>query len=652
MPEGALGDLVADLLQSSPPSQEAPVQKQPAGEWYLGLDIGTTGVSAVLLNRSIGQLYPIYWQTPTGATSSTENSEAIEETAQSSTERRAEKAIEKQFRLPLAVSLMTSWQDGEQDSLIRDFKPYLNLALPYDAVQPSGELAGSEPVLSWSESLPIPLMTLRQALQVLLTSLQTSHSAVELLSCGAIDLEAADLLTALQQLRGVIVSLPASWSEAYRFNVREALLAAGLVSHPEQIFFLEEPIAAMLAALAGSSQSPLKMPQGQTLQEIEWQGNTLILCAGATETELALLQLTDDPVGDTTSSRSSKITHSRETNQPAITHANFHIRTLSYAGTAIDQDIITQLFCPLLPDDDPALSDLRQISLPAAGEPDPIKREILQQRLRRTRAGRSLIETARALKLTLQQQNRFVIQIDDRQTTLLRQDLTTKVLLPYVQRLNRELNALLNQTQIPALEVRQVVCTGGTASLGAITRWLQQKLPNALILQDAYPWARSLNYIPTCSRVAYGLAALPFYPSVLDQSKHQYSDFFLLLELMRDFPNQALTLDEVLEMLRQRGIDAIACRARILALLEGQLPAGLIPTELEMTLLNPQSQQNPDYQAIGNSPLFHQEIYPDGKAYRIDRDRRTQLQGYCERLLFNTHQAAIQPYAIAINASV
>ncbi|MBD1849354.1 hypothetical protein [Leptolyngbya sp. FACHB-711] len=626
--DGTLRDLVADLLQS-PPLTEQPAEAS-AREWYLGLDIGTTGISAVLLNRSIQQLYPIYWQAP---------SSAIEpETAQASAQNRTNQSSEKQFRLPLAVSLMSGQSDEAQDALIRDFKPYLNLTLPYDAPRFWDALLGSQPVLSWSDALPIPLMTLRQSLQALMASLAVSFPEA-FLPCGAVDLEAADLAIALQQLVGVIVSFPTGWSEAYQFNVREALLSAKLVGRPEQILFLEEPIAAMLAAFAGSSQSSLKMPQGQTSQDIDWQGNTLILSAGATQTELALVQLAN----------CDSEAQPSETNPPAITHADFHIRTLAYAGTAIDQDIITQLLYPLLPATDPVRNDLEQTAFPAVGEPDGQKREVLQQRLRRTKAGRSLIETARALKLNLQQQNRFVIQIAQQQTTLLRQDLTTKVLLPYVQRLNRELNALLNQTQVPALNVRQVVCTGGTASLGAITRWLQQKLPNALILQDAYPWVRSLDYIPTCSRIAYGLAALPLYPFALDQAKHQYSDFFLLLELMRGFPDQAMTLDEVLEMLQQRGIDAVSCRSRILAILEGQLPPGLIPAEAERNLLTPQSQQNPEYQAIDHAP-FHQETYPDGKAYRIDRNQLAELHRYWELLRSNTYQQLTQPYSIVLTA--
>lgn len=29
--------------------------------WYLGIDLGTTGISAALLNRSTTEVYPLYW---------------------------------------------------------------------------------------------------------------------------------------------------------------------------------------------------------------------------------------------------------------------------------------------------------------------------------------------------------------------------------------------------------------------------------------------------------------------------------------------------------------------------------------------------------------------------------------------------------------
>ena len=51
------------LQDSEPPSaEETPIAPpEPQERWYLGLDIGATGISAALLNWETGTLYPIYW---------------------------------------------------------------------------------------------------------------------------------------------------------------------------------------------------------------------------------------------------------------------------------------------------------------------------------------------------------------------------------------------------------------------------------------------------------------------------------------------------------------------------------------------------------------------------------------------------------------
>ena len=258
-----------------------------------------------------------------------------------------------------------------------------------------------------------------------------------------------------------------------------------------------------------------------------------------------------------------------------------------------------------------------------------------------------MLAAAEILKLALQQQSRFIVKLPQSQATVLRQDLTTKVLLPYVQRLNRELNTLLTQVGIAPAQVDQVLCTGGTASLAAVARWLRQKLPNATIIQDAYARStRNPHCIPSCSRIAYGLATLPLYPQLLDR-RQQYSDYFLLLELLRIFPNQPVTLSEVLQQLEERGINTELCRSRVQALLKGNLPAGLTPAMLDHILLTPESQMNPDYQAIHLTPLFQLT----GNRYQINRYQWNHLRQYLEHLLANAHQSLTQPMAILLQSN-
>ncbi|NJR62104.1 MAG: hypothetical protein HC769_26725, partial [Cyanobacteria bacterium CRU_2_1] len=372
----------------------------------------------------------------------------------------------------------------------------------------------------------------------------------------------------------------------------------------------------------------------------DWQGNTLVLNAGAIATELALVNLP------------ATLTD--------LSHSDFHIRSFPFAGNGIDQDIIIQLLYPLLqiPDADRVnpmahldLSletvsleglNLEHLTLPAPGEPDLLNRYGLQQRLESMRTGQILLEVARCVKIVLQLQNRFTLRLGDRRWTILRQDLGSKVLLPYVQRLNRELNSLLAQLETPVSAVNQVICTGGTASMGAIARWLRQKLPNATIIQDTYarPVVPQDNCISSCSRVAYGLAVLPLHPKVLDSPRQAYSDYFLLLELLRSFPNRSMSVSEVLQMLHQRGIDTQACHSQILSLLDGYLPPGLVPSEPEAIALTRESSTNPDLKAVQIAPLFHKQA---NQMYRPNRYQWNQLKRYLDTLLSHTHQKLDKP---------
>ncbi|NJL20279.1 MAG: hypothetical protein HC895_04715 [Leptolyngbyaceae cyanobacterium SM1_3_5] len=267
--------------------------------------------------------------------------------------------------------------------------------------------------------------------------------------------------------------------------------------------------------------------------------------------------------------------------------------------------------------------------------------------------GQNLLEAARHLKLILQHQDQFTLELGDQQWRLTRQDLGSQIILPYIQRLNRELNALLAVTGIPLTAIAQVVCTGGTGSLRAIARWLRQKLPNATIIQDTYARAgvpleaRSL----TCSRIAYGLATLPLHPQVLDLPRQQYSDYFLLLELLRSFPDQPLSIGSIMQMLERRGINTQACHGHVLALLEGRLPPGLVPTDRddpdapEPTRLAPVSRQNPEYAALLAAPLFHKL---DAQTYQPNPEQWSRFQQYLGTLTASTHQTLTEPLTMQL----
>lgn len=634
-----------DQLLAEPPGLISEPRNNHSDAWYLGIDIGTTGLSAVLLNQAQCRLYPLYWQS-------------------NDSERGA--ASRKQFRLPTAVTLTTTDSTTSLLPPIRfgsapadlprlsDWKPYLKVAVPHHSPQTSQW----EPVLQWSARQTVPLRLLQEVLQQLLTTLNPDRASfIPSLACGALGLETEEVQAILENLTGVVVGYPSNWSDTYSFNVREAILQADLVKHPDQILFIEDTVATLLSALPAANGQfvTLSHPQGQPgqgysghLHNANWQGTTLILTAGATLTELVLVNL--------------------PAQLQALNHTDFYVRSFPYAGSGIDQDIISQLLYrrwaetavnPKPEDAGTATPDFvlesldfnelgfATLALPAVADPDSGKRHALAQCLNSSAAGQRLLTAARLLKIVLQHQTRFMLKAGTRYLTIERQDLTSQVLLPYVQRLNRELNTLLAQTNTTAATVNQVICTGGTASLGAMARWLRQKLPNATIIQDTYVRSGSDadNCLPSCSRIAYGLATLPLHPQVLDSARHQYSDYFLLKELLHALPPQSVHVDTVMQILEQRGIDTQACRFRILALLEGHLPPGLIPAEPDSALLTSESAANPDYRAIRLRPLLTKR---GDRTYEVNRPAWNYLQHYLDTLLADSDQTLKQPLNVTL----
>ncbi|HEY9738058.1 MAG TPA: hypothetical protein V6D06_17320 [Trichocoleus sp.] len=629
----------------------------PRTAWFLGVDIGTTGLSAVLLNQTAGQVYPLYWvdNTISGVTA------------------------DKFFRLPTIASvsvapvdrdswrlqsvgssaLTVNWNDedgfeqGENDSvslLLKNFKPLLKLGIPYQ--EDSGR---DQPLVQWSETVQVPMQAVQASLQALLATLR-NPSGQSPLSAGAVGLDEAAIAEALSQLQGVIVSYPANWPDTYSFNLREAVLGAGLAVSPDQIYFIEDAIAAVLSGLPNpeeqepaASTQPLRQ---QTLYACNWSGGTVVISAGASLTELGVVYLP------------------RPLNR--LSYSDFGLHSLAYAGDGIDLDIIAHLLHPAerrqvrtgqtdssptdpgwgwqaaLPELDQADwadLDLDGLEMPRIAEPDLPLRYQLQQRLESSVLGQSALEAARHLKLILQHQNQFELKLANQRWTVRRKDLENRIVLPYIQRINGHLNRLMSQAGLTAQGINQVVCTGGTASLPAITRWLRQKFPNATIIQDTYP----NNRPPSCSRVAYGLVNLVRYPQVLDLTRHQYSDTFLLMELVRTFPDQPMPLNGILHLLEQRGINTHVCEMHLIALLEGRLPPGLVPSTGDVPPLSQASVQESVVQALHNAPLFTRQ---NAQIYVPNTEQCQRLLAYLAAMLAGKYQQLEEPLLVQLGTGV
>ncbi|MEL6816220.1 MAG: hypothetical protein AAFP03_15630, partial [Cyanobacteria bacterium J06598_3] len=591
--------------------EDDPTHGEPA-HWFLGIDLGTTGISAVLMNQLGDQVYPLCWNI------------AGDDEAN-------------RFRLPAVVQVKSaSRQLGvagpaalqQGDEYLRSLKPLLKIGIPHGT--------SGEPWVQWSDNVAVPLLSVQTALSQLLATLSAERT-----SCRAVGLKNSALQRALGDLKGVIVGYPNNWPDTYSFNIREAVLTAGLVADGSQVLFIDEAIAALLSALP-DPQTPAEDLDDQQpeLYNCNWSGGTVVISAGSSLTEAAVVDL--------------------PTELDQLSFADFALRSFTYAGDSLDQDIV----CQLLHAPAQALLDayadseetstfdlvngwnglgLNQLTLPQPGEADRIKRHRLRQRLNSSELGRKALAKARELKLALQEDDEFDLQLADQVWTIKRKDLETKVFLPYIQRMNRQVNGLLSQRGLSTQSVKQVVCTGGAASLGAIARWLRQKFPNATIIQDTY----SGEYTNSCSRVAYGLANLCNYPNVLDANRHQYNDYFLLLELLRALPDQPLPAGGILHLLEQRGINTQACQSHILALIEGHLPPGLVPTDGDRPMISAQSPDIDTYRTLAELPLFRKQ---GGQIYIADREQGEKLRSHLESILATKSQALGEPLTVHLSA--
>jgi hypothetical protein len=619
--------------------------------WYLGIDIGTTGISAALLNRSKLVVYPIYWS----AESQVDGS-----------------AFQQSFRLPAEVYLPTNSGSHPGKSGASDFsshlysaqlKPYLQIAVPYQQ-----ERQKWEPMLQLNEFSAGPLIWVVRSLSKLLSTLRSSQtSTTPALIANAVGMNIPTFSQVIKNIAGVICTCPSSWTEQYRFNVREAIVTSELVSHPQQIFFVEEAIASLLSELDSANGQSIQISENQGLRALKTSdypllGNTLAINIGATQVEMTLVDI--------------------PANLENLAYKDFMLHNFAYSGKGIEQDIICQLLLPPKSrqlrepgqsNHEPANTNpwhwkpsipgldqmqfsnlgLEALTLPKVGEPDTEARIRLQQRLESSLLGQALLDAALALKLILQHQETFTLEFADQRWVLQRRDLESQVFVPFVRRLNRELNKLLVARGIPTEAINQAVLSGGVASVGTINRWLRQKLPNAKIIQDLY---LAENGAPNCSRVALGLTMLPLHPQVLDIPKQQYTDYFLFSELLKLLPNRSLSFGEVLQLFESRGINTRICQQRLLAFLEGELPPGLIPAASDHLWLTHNSQENPDYKeiasltaGINSPPLFEKQ---GNLSYRPNFPQVQLLLRYLDAIKSSTVQSLEEPYSYLLLSQV
>ncbi|NJK35914.1 MAG: hypothetical protein HC919_13795 [Oscillatoriales cyanobacterium SM2_2_1] len=335
--------------------------------------------------------------------------------------------------LSAGVHLASNAPDPTDESLPLDpeapgFKPLMKVGLPYRGIN------GWQPVMGRVNGRLI-----LAGLQSLLRTLpeQATHPMLP------------ELPMIFQNLRGVVLAHPTHWSDTYGFNLREAVLRSGLVHQPDQVLVVEEAIAPFLYQHHRQAMVPHL---------------ALYLNGGATTTHLTLARIFDD--------------------RPKR-HDLFE-RGLDFGGEGITQDLVTQLLYPqwqALPHE-PPLPQRQLPRVPEPADPSPRDRLLWQQFLQQDDTGRGLLAAAESAKRFFSQQataDEWQQELLGVPLSLTRREFESRIMQPYIQRLNREVNLLLSLAGITGSDLTQVFYLGGTFQIASLHRWLGQKFPNAQI---------------------------------------------------------------------------------------------------------------------------------------------------------------------------
>jgi hypothetical protein len=421
-------------------------------------------------------------------------------------------------------------------------------------------------------------------------------------------------------LTGVICAAPTTVvgaADCYCFNVREAVLGAGLVASPDQIFFVDAAIAPLVAASGPD-------------------GPTLVLTTNAWTTDVALVDATTMGMA----------------REPVGNGDGWPVWSFAYGDGAVVQDVLGQMFYAALTDPAVQPGGNADWVLPLPGEPDPLVRDRLQQRLASTAMGRQWLWTGQQVSAAFAQQPALEFTIQGETRTVRQADFYRVVLGPYLKRLNREMDAALAQQGLAVGDVRRLVCAGGLARLGVVGQWLRRKFPN-LAEADGAGWDAGADRVARGepdrgqqtrgqravyldgTAIAARLAQLPQFPQWFNAQQHQYSDLFLLRELLTRLPPEPLTVGQILRQLGQAGIHTSACQGRILRLLAGELPRGLVPLPEDAAVV------------AGGLTLANAVFRQWSGGYQVEAAAGDRLRSYLQAMVAGRRQSLAEPLSWA-----
>ncbi|MGC9503400.1 hypothetical protein, partial [Baaleninema sp.] len=560
--------------------------------WYLGLDWTDAGLSAVLFDRETNSLYPLGWE--------------------------RESHSSPVFQLPsVAVRSEEGWtvgfdamsETGEENELrINPFQPGLEVGVPW-----TDETGRDRPVVQWTETIELPLSEVCDALRSLLEQVKTARPYE---GSPPVPAKVPDIASLFSKLGGVVVGETANSEEAYRFNLREAILKAGLTPRPDRVFFLDRAIATLFFELHHSEDSQESPPSPSSPR-----GSLLVMVAGLDGLSVTLANLVEGK--------------ERLVPQPFVS------RCFPYGKRAVEEDIVVKGIL----ENDPELSQQFGLSqsdrVPETGRPDLETRIAFRQRLNSSPSWPHLQELIADIDTALAEIHYIEFELNGRRHRLDRQTLDRQILRPWLEWLNREFNQLLSVTGISVEGIDRVLCLGDSLLRSSLVGWLRYKLPNAVRLET-----------PTLplgvSETAMGLALLPHFQETFDVTetsgdfleRHQYSDWFLFRELLETCPDGSFSVPDIFERLEQRGIPTRRTGDRIARFLDGELPSGLVPTPPNEAWLTAESRELPRYARLRETPTF---VRDDDRTYRSNPEQRNRWRQYFQFLTRHSRQTLRDP---------
>jgi hypothetical protein len=427
-----------------------------ASPWWLALDLGSSQLSALLVNRQTRTLHPIYWSSLS-----------------------AHAGTHKSYGLTPSVYLSLSLADPESPTLtplavgtradeLADLNP--------QATDPASSATAYRRILLrhlkthlLAPTSPLDPADLQTACGILLSTLSGFRSEVRspaMVQCGADGLTPSSTHQALRQLAGVVASGPSLMNEHYSRSLCDAILAARLVPSPAQIAIMGDGHG-LQAALTTAPTPPT---------------DVLVATVGAMATDLMLLrgeeapQIHVYPYGDMALIQDC-IALLLQTLHPAAQQPAPDLPKLPRCGAALtvaDQDAITHQ--GLLK----ALGD-GWASIPRSGVPRPDRRLTLQQDLDATSLGRSLQRVALRVLRLLADEEMVLVQVGSHRGQISRQMIDQQILWPYLQGLDVIMSALFDTAQRSPQAISQAICGGLLYPHSAIARWLQEKCPQAQV---------------------------------------------------------------------------------------------------------------------------------------------------------------------------